>query len=175
MTWGRHHHVRGRRTRNRGTNQVVGRRCQREEWNLDSPDTPSLESFLDLLEDETEVELQPLTVGDGHTNELITERYPEHQTSNNSWVGPIFEPDSEGSQIVEQHVGRLRHQFFLGNMAEEGGEEVNYNVTFAFPIRDYDEDAPMKTIPHSTLPIFYGLPSEDPDTFLFLFDVLCCS
>ena len=60
-------------------------------------------------------------------------------------------------------------------MAEEGGEEVNYNMTFAFPIIDSDVDAPMKNIPHSTLPNFYGLPSEDPDTFLFEFDVLCRS
>ena len=33
----------------------------------------------------------------------------------------------------------------------------------------------MKNIPHSTLPNFYGLPSKDPNTFLFEFDVLCNS
>jgi hypothetical protein len=33
----------------------------------------------------------------------------------------------------------------------------------------------MKNIPHSTLPNFHGLSKEDPDTFLFEFDVLCRS
>ena len=60
-------------------------------------------------------------------------------------------------------------------MEEEGEKEVNFNVTFSFPIRDSDEYSPMKNIPHSTLPNFYGLPSEDPDTFFFEFDVLCRS
>lgn len=40
-------------------------------------------------------------------------------------------------------------------MEAEGGEEVNSNVTFAFPIIDSDKDAPIKNIPHSTLPNFY--------------------
>ena len=60
-------------------------------------------------------------------------------------------------------------------MEEKGGEEVKSNMTFEFPIRYPYEEAPMKNIPHSTLPNFYGLPSEDLDTFLFEFDVLCCS
>jgi hypothetical protein len=33
----------------------------------------------------------------------------------------------------------------------------------------------MKNIPHSALPTFHGLSKEDPDTFLFEFDVLCRS
>ena len=60
-------------------------------------------------------------------------------------------------------------------MAKEGGEEVNSNMTFEFPIRDLYEEATIENIPHSTLPIFYGLPSEAPDTFLFEFNVLCRS
>jgi hypothetical protein len=31
----------------------------------------------------------------------------------------------------------------------------------------------MKNIPPSILPNFYGMPSEDPDAFLFEFDILC--
>ena len=84
MTRGRNHFVQGRRGRNRGTNQTIGTRGRREERNLDSPYTPSLESFLDLLEDKVKIELQPLIEGDGHTSDLIIENYPEHQTSNNS-------------------------------------------------------------------------------------------
>ena len=33
----------------------------------------------------------------------------------------------------------------------------------------------MKNIPLSALPTFYGKNSEDPDTFLFEFDILCRS
>ena len=33
----------------------------------------------------------------------------------------------------------------------------------------------MKNIPPSILPNFHGLASEDPDAFLFEFDVLCIS
>jgi hypothetical protein len=35
--------------------------------------------------------------------------------------------------------------------------------------------APMKNIPLSTLPNFHGLSTEDPNEFLFEFDILCRS
>jgi hypothetical protein len=46
---------------------------------------------------------------------------------------------------------------------------------FKFPIRGSNEETKMKNIPHSTLPNFHGLSKEDPDTFLFEFDILCRS
>ena len=36
-------------------------------------------------------------------------------------------------------------------------------------------DAPVKNIPPSALPHFHGMSSEDPDSFLFEFDILCRS
>jgi hypothetical protein len=36
-------------------------------------------------------------------------------------------------------------------------------------------DTPMKNIPPSALPHFHGMSSEDPDSFLFEFDILCRS
>ena len=36
-------------------------------------------------------------------------------------------------------------------------------------------DTPMKNIPPSALPHFHGMTSEDPDFFLFEFDILCRS
>jgi hypothetical protein len=33
----------------------------------------------------------------------------------------------------------------------------------------------MKSIPHSSLPNFHGLSKEDPNSFLFEFNVLCRS
>ena len=47
--------------------------------------------------------------------------------------------------------------------------------TLEFPIRYTPRNHPMKNIPLSTLPNFRGLSSEDPDEFLFEFDILCRS
>lgn len=44
--------------------------------------------------------------------------------------------------------------------------------TFGFPITNQQRDTILKNIPPSAFPIFYGLITEDPDTFLFEFDVL---
>ncbi|MCY6524861.1 hypothetical protein, partial [Actinobacillus pleuropneumoniae] len=43
----------------------------------------------------------------------------------------------------------------------------------AFPIRETNGDMKMKNISPSALPHFHGLTTEDPDTFLFEFFVLC--
>eukprot|EP00253_Pinus_taeda_P025718 PITA_25718 len=42
-----------------------------------------------------------------------------------------------------------------------------------YPIVDSTANAPMKAIPLQHIPTFHGLTSEDPDAFLFEFDVLC--
>ena len=46
---------------------------------------------------------------------------------------------------------------------------------FPFPIPTQQGNQNMKNIPSATLPKFYGLITEDPDTFLFEFDILCQS
>lgn len=56
--------------------------------------------------------------------------------------------------------------------------EHTYNMAInrnecAFPIRETNGDASMKTISPSTLPHLHGLTSEDPDTFLLDFVVIC--
>ena len=43
----------------------------------------------------------------------------------------------------------------------------------AFPFRETNGDARMKNISPSALPHFHGLTSEDPDTLLFEFFVIC--
>ena len=45
--------------------------------------------------------------------------------------------------------------------------------TIDFPIGDLGTSAPTKPIPLTTLHSFHGLTSEDPDTFLFEFDIVC--
>ena len=58
---------------------------------------------------------------------------------------------------------------------DEGEGENQTEVTFGFPILDTVQDVTMKKIPPSSLPTFYGKSNEDPDTFLFEFDILCRS
>ena len=45
--------------------------------------------------------------------------------------------------------------------------------TFEFPIKDLGGVTQMHIIPPSSLPTFHGLKNEDPDTFLFDFEILC--
>jgi len=51
-----------------------------------------------------------------------------------------------------------------------GNEE---RIEGAFPIQETNGDTKMKNISPSALPHFHGLTTEDPDTFLFEFVVLC--
>ena len=46
-------------------------------------------------------------------------------------------------------------------------------VTFKFLIRDSGIVAPTKSIPPHVLPNFHSLENEDPDVFLFQFEILC--
>jgi hypothetical protein len=54
---------------------------------------------------------------------------------------------------------------------EEVGNQTE--TTFGFPILDTTSNVSMKNIPLSPLPTFYGKRSDDPDTLLFEFDILC--
>jgi hypothetical protein len=55
-------------------------------------------------------------------------------------------------------------------------EEEEENTTFAFPIVDtptlLGDDIKMKNIPPFVLPNFFGMSTEDPDTFMFEFDIV---
>jgi hypothetical protein len=53
------------------------------------------------------------------------------------------------------------------------GKKETKVVTFEFPIRDPEGVVQMQSIPPSNLPNFHGLENEDPDAFLFQFEVLC--
>ena len=48
-----------------------------------------------------------------------------------------------------------------------------HTATFEFPIGYLGGVTKMNIIPPSSLPNFYGLENEDPDTFLFEFELLC--
>jgi hypothetical protein len=117
-------------------------------------------------------------------------------------LAPIISTDS--SRVLDiQSIGRPFHQretllsskikpprySLFGNKANMDDQEDHNNVrhreeeetrnqtetTFGFIILDTTLNVNMKNIPLSALPTFYGKKSEDPDTFLFEFDILCRS
>ena len=47
--------------------------------------------------------------------------------------------------------------------------------TFRFSILDLAQNTNMKNINPSILPTFHGISTEDPDAFLFEFNILCRS
>ena len=60
-------------------------------------------------------------------------------------------------------------------LEEHEAENEEIVPTLGFPIIIDLGNHPMNNIPLSTLPNFHGLASEDPDEFLFEFDILCRS
>jgi len=60
-----------------------------------------------------------------------------------------------------------------GGRCNNGGGTRNREIdnSFGFPIVDEEIHTTMKNISPSVLPNFYGLRSEDPETFLFEFCV----
>lgn len=63
----------------------------------------------------------------------------------------------------------------MGDNKDKNAKTDATITTFEFPIGDIRGESPMKNIALSSLPSFQGMTVEDPDTFLFEFDVLCRS
>ena len=70
-----------------------------------------------------------------------------------------------GNMANEEEVPRVENQD-----RPEDGEQ-----TFGFTILDLAQNTNMKNINPSILPTFHGMSTEDPDAFLFEFDILCRS
>jgi hypothetical protein len=82
-----------------------------------------------------------------------------------------------GNPFTMGERGRDLHgELHIENEGEEQAEnELPPETTFGFPILDLVQNVNMKNIPLSALPTFHGKNSEDPDVFLFEFDILCRS
>lgn len=81
-------------------------------------------------------------------------------------VQPVESGSSKRETMAdhEDHVERIDENQVSGEQS-----------TFLFPIVDPDTMVQMKDIPPSTLPHFHGKVHEDPDSFLFEFDIMCRS
>ena len=69
--------------------------------------------------------------------------------------------------------GRGRGGRNNGGGRGNNGENRDGDNSFGFPIVDEESHTTMKNISPSVLPNLYGLRSEDLETFLFEFEVVC--
>jgi len=122
---------------------------------------------------------QPLNNPDkGSAAKIIVEEIQSPQTS-----GTLIIPD-RGSVIKTIPVKAIPSQprntlldipegywHIFNQMAQN--QPNTQTSTLQYPIVDTAANAPMKEIPLQHIPTFHGLTLEDPDAFLFEFDVLC--
>jgi hypothetical protein len=93
-------------------------------------------------------------------------------------AGNIKDRASAAGEQTEENMDEYNEELHHEEQAGPEGEvnDENSFSTLGFPIGDIPRGvAPMKNIPLSALPNFHGLSSEDPDEFLFEFDILCRS
>ena len=91
----------------------------------------------------------------------------------------VVEPyPSISSLDLDTPPKQVGFNLFSNNITNEeerdsNAEQPEDEVTFRFPILDLDPDVVMKNNPHSVLPQVHGMITEDPDSFLFEFEILC--
>jgi hypothetical protein len=93
-------------------------------------------------------------------------------------AGNIEDRASAVGEQTEENTDEYNEELHHEEQAGPEGEvnDENSFSTLGFPISDLPRGvAPMKNIPLSTLSNFHGLSSEDPNEFLFEFDILCRS
>ena len=106
---------------------------------------------------------------------------PKTPTTSQSHPSLLFcgsdleEPLGEQPEIFEEPIGEEEEENIPPEtMAENRNARGNgERVEGTFPMWETNGDTKMKNISPSTLPHFHGLTTEDPDTFLFEFTVIC--
>ena len=88
----------------------------------------------------------------------------------------LEDPLSEQPKFFEEPTGGeeegepIPTDLIAENRNNRGDKEI---IEGYFPIKETNGDARMKNISPSGLPQFHGLTSEDPDTLLFEFAIIC--
>ena len=125
-------------------------------------------SFLEIPREETIVSLEKVE------EEKVQEGIPTPIHPFKTRDNPIIEPFYTKPNLETKTFS------LFGNMAGKEEERVlnepreeDEEQTFGFPILDLAHNTNMKNINPSTLPTFHGMSTEDPDAFLFEFNILC--
>ena len=140
------------------------------------------ESIRQILSNQEEGVLEPVADSPAEeTPEVLLDNLTPNQTDEPS--GSDWDTTPRASAIKffggMADEERRRRGFFRDNEPEGLGEndgnvndDAKQEVTFGFPIFDSTVDVTMKNIPPSALPHFHSMSTEDPDSFLFEFDIL---
>jgi hypothetical protein len=156
-------------------NLEPGNTIHQQTQNLDDPsldDTVDPERIHDLLRNPSSIISQITTtavtlkaigpskrpIGDKNSDKKNPERWD-------------FTLSPKKDRIVYTILG---NPFTMGDRGRNLHEDLHMRI-FGFPILDVVQNVTMKNIPLSALPTFHGKHSEDPDVFLFEFDILCRS
>jgi hypothetical protein len=163
------------RGRGAGTTRDTNKQASKSEEKQDPTKTPSTHRYSKIasnnLEEPPEIDSTAgLIIESPSPKSPRNQDHPIEGSESEGHSNPIKEP--ENSVASEESLWGER----LLNMEEEmETPKQKEPITFEFPIKETEGILQMKNIPPSALPNFRGLPSEDPDTFLFEFDVLCRS
>jgi hypothetical protein len=82
-------------------------------------------------------------------------------------------PSNQPPRIEHLNQDVPKYYWHIFDQMAELNQPGTQTSTLEYPIVDTVSNDPMKSIPLHNLPTFHGLISEDPDAFLFEFDVLC--
>ena len=139
----------------------------------DSP-TPSTES---------ELKIDPFFTSIGKHIVIEEVQSPEEEEGEIPPHSPLVEepedPEFTEETIMTKEVNGFGRGIGRGGGGNNGGGRGNNggnrdgDSSFGFPIVDEESRATMKNISPSVLPNFHGLRNEDPETFLFEFEVVC--
>jgi hypothetical protein len=116
----------------------------------------------------------------GGSSREASEAPEEEPRTKESTLGNIEHESTEGTESLEDTQNLVSEPYINGGkipseMEEEEGNEnaATETETFGFPILNISRNISMKNIPLSSLPTFRGMSIEDPDLFLFEFNILC--
>ena len=110
-----------------------------------------------------------------NTQRQILPKTPTSPPSHPSlfFSGSEIEPlIGEPSKYFEDHIGE-EEEDLVSTKGRASPILTMDGIQRAFPIREADGETKMKNISPSALPHFHGLTSEDPDTFMFEFFLVC--
>jgi len=141
---------------------------------VDSP-SPSIES---------ELGRDPFLLSSGGPIIIEEVETPEEEEGGISPRSPFVEEPEDletfrGTIMTEERTNGLGRGGRGGGRGNNGGGRGNIggnaegDNSFGFPIVDEESRATMKNISSSVLPNFHGERNEDPETFLFEFEVVC--
>lgn len=137
---------------------------------IDKEKQPIFESIgqpiFEQLEPQIGIETTETRAEEGHRSVILTpEQRLEYERQQREWRRQS-EEEAKQENNRKGEEDRKRQEY--------GGDQ---ETTFGFPIVDtsaiLEEDVKMKNIPPFVLPNFYGMSTEDPDSFIFEFDNLC--